>query len=790
MSRDIQPGVALGAIEPVSQGFHGPSAINRFRNTYLFASGRTKWVRFWVGWYWLFPYSDMVDPSGPPPHQNTNIFEFGETNWTEDRNQKVPIWTGMTPQMYVALLDDQIIQAKRAGLHVILTVWKPPRWATRARRQSHQIDFNGNYVGPTVSPPRKQVDPYLVAPDDSAFKDSQGRLSMDSAVGRLFRFLYTRYSVFTPKPSGAPRHVDFIEVCNEPNRQWEPQWSPTRYPHLAAWFMKLGWKASKDWGLGNPLTFGPATADSDMDANLPTSYWKFMTNMFTTLRASEPIYDVAPAPSPRPFDESDGLVGWSHHNYIDVEHERITVYNANESGGIITGYSTPNNASNGHNSARVVREWLRGNWRGWPNVNNPGLILTEGGARVTIKNSLDQRVTYVGTAGQRDKIKRLWNRYWNGWDPAELYPATDGPLSHGIKMFTNYLFWSHPNYDTGLCHMIDYASATERSLPATQGRDVFSTWAQLPSTTPRGGVKSFWWWGSLGGWAQFSPAIVSQGPGHLEVFVVGGDAAVYKRYYTNGNWSNWESLGGTCTSSIGAVARQGGWIDMFVRSTDNGIWHAQMPNGPWVVYYPMGAPPGGATTGPAACSGNSQHVEIFVGGTDGRLWHKWGHAPYGMSGWEGLPWGDLRSDPAAVAWGNPHRVYAFYKTGPDESGDRIRWLGYDDGVGWRELGLIPGPKLSMDSSRVISGAPAVSTRGRDRMDLFCRGADSCFWRLSYENGAWNKEWEWVGGVSTNDPNFIQMNSEPDAVSWDSDRIDLVGIAYNGHTWTSGFATGT
>jgi hypothetical protein len=308
MSKNLKPAVAMGPWHENTRGYYGPNSYVRARNQEFFANSRTKWIRIWVAWQYLFPYKEMVDPSQAPPIPDPNIFEFGENADYTENTSRHPIWIGMNPQRYVAHLDDAIVQARRAGLNIVLTIHQTPRWTNRLRRKGWGIPFSDGRAR-------------LVPPDEANFRDSLWRLSLDTNVGRLMRFLVTRYSIYKPLSSGLPRNVDWIEICNEPNHEWEPRGSGGgqigAFPEVAAWFFKLGWKAAKDYGGGAPTIMGPALSDAEPPSN-PTSthlrrtYWRFMKEIFGHLRNGELIQDVPGAPLPaRTFNEGDGVAGWT-----------------------------------------------------------------------------------------------------------------------------------------------------------------------------------------------------------------------------------------------------------------------------------------------------------------------------------------------------------------------------------------------------------------------------------------------------------------------------------------------
>jgi hypothetical protein len=72
------------------------------------------------------------------------------------------------------------------------------------------------------------------------------------------------------------------------------------------------------------------------------------------------------------------------------------------------------------------------------------------------------------------------------------------------------------------------------------------------------------------------------------VFVGGADNAIYHRWQVsrNGNSSEWESVGappGGATSGPDAALNAPGGLVVFARGADNAVWHAwqDQPDGNW-----------------------------------------------------------------------------------------------------------------------------------------------------------------------------------------------------------------
>ena len=74
----------------------------------------------------------------------------------------------------------------------------------------------------------------------------------------------------------------------------------------------------------------------------------------------------------------------------------------------------------------------------------------------------------------------------------------------------------------------------------------------------------------------------------LDVFVIGTDLGLWRKHgvyssqtATNVSWSNWISCGGTCISSPAAASPTPGVNDVFVLGGDGAIWHWNSWNGGW-----------------------------------------------------------------------------------------------------------------------------------------------------------------------------------------------------------------
>jgi serine protease AprX len=169
-------------------------------------------------------------------------------------------------------------------------------------------------------------------------------------------------------------------------------------------------------------------------------------------------------------------------------------------------------------------------------------------------------------------------------------------------------------------------------------------------------------WESLGGFCTDGVAVASWAANRLDTFVVGGDRALWHKWWDGSSWSGWESLGGSLYSAPAAVSWGPNRIDVFALGSDRAMWHRWWDGSTWNGWESLG---GFCTDGVAVSSWATNRLDCFVVGGDRALWHKWWNGST-WSGWESLG-GSLYSAPAAVSWGLG-RIDAFAL-----GGDRAMW---------------------------------------------------------------------------------------------------------------------
>jgi hypothetical protein len=261
------------------------------------------------------------------------------------------------------------------------------------------------------------------------------------------------------------------------------------------------------------------------------------------------------------------------------------------------------------------------------------------------------------------------------------------------------------------------------------------------------------------------PTASTWGPGRLDVFVRGGDKALWHKWYDSGTWSGWQSLGGILTSAPDAVSWGTGRIDIFALDTHHGVVQKSYVSGTgWSSWVSQGAPPGGASSDPSVVSWGPGRLDVFVRGNDYALWHKL-YDNGTWSGWESLG-GILSTAPDASTWG-AGRIDIF-ALDTDSNVVQKSYLGAGQWSAWVQRG---GSATS---------APGAVSWTQGRIDVFARGSDNSLIH-QYWNGTQWSPWISEGGI---------LNSGADVTSWGDGRLDVVSRNTNNdivHKW---FVRGT
>jgi C1A family cysteine protease len=274
-----------------------------------------------------------------------------------------------------------------------------------------------------------------------------------------------------------------------------------------------------------------------------------------------------------------------------------------------------------------------------------------------------------------------------------------------------------------------------------------------------------WWDGArwngpawLGGrWSIYGVDAVSWGPYRIDVFGLGMDRALWHKWWDGSRWNGPESLGGRWTNTVNAVSMAPGYLDIFGIGTDSALWHKWNYGSGWGGPESLG---GRWSSAPSAVSWAPGRLDVFGRGSDGALYHLW---------WGGTDWfgeslgGTWLTRPSAVSWG-PGRLDVF-----GLGMDRALWHKWWDGSRWN------GPESL--GGTWASHTDAVSW-GPGRLDIFSRGP-------TYPGALQHKWWD---GSRWNGPESLGgtwTSTRPSAVSWGPGRLDIFSLGIGAsleHIW--------
>ncbi|TFD45172.1 hypothetical protein E3T55_19315 [Cryobacterium frigoriphilum] len=219
------------------------------------------------------------------------------------------------------------------------------------------------------------------------------------------------------------------------------------------------------------------------------------------------------------------------------------------------------------------------------------------------------------------------------------------------------------------------------------------------------------------------PALGSMGPNHEHIFVRGTDGAVWSKAWNGaGGWSGWFSHAAPVAGLTGGpaiVSRNNTVCNIYVRGGDNALWQRAFFNGSW---HPWGRHNDGAVLAsePALGSMGANHEHVFVRGTDGAVWSKAWNGAGGWSGWfsHGAPAGGMIGGPTIVSRNSG--VCNIYVRGTDNA---LWQKAYFDGS-WHAWGR-------HDDGAVLASEPALGSMGPSHEHVFVRGTDSAVWSKAW-----------------------------------------------------------
>ena len=170
-------------------------------------------------------------------------------------------------------------------------------------------------------------------------------------------------------------------------------------------------------------------------------------------------------------------------------------------------------------------------------------------------------------------------------------------------------------------------------------------------------------------------------------------------------WLEQRSAGRTYASPAASARRGTSIVDVFMRGTDDVIWQRYRNGNTWSAgWVSIGAPPGGATSAPAAISNASGRIDVFARGAD------YGGLASDLDGLVELL--DARRRGGDVGAGVGVARHRAGSTCSCAASTAVIQHSYNDGAGWSAWTPLGGATIS---------APAAVAAGASRIDVWARG---------------------------------------------------------------------
>jgi len=142
-----------------------------------------------------------------------------------------------------------------------------------------------------------------------------------------------------------------------------------------------------------------------------------------------------------------------------------------------------------------------------------------------------------------------------------------------------------------------------------------------------------------------SPSVASWGENRLDVFVKGGDNALYHIWWDGSVWSAYERLGENLEGAPAAISRAPNLIDVFFRGRDNHLYQKEYDGSTWLPAVDLGS---GQHSDVAVSSWGLRRLDLFCEDDNNTLQHlSWDGK--GWTRWESIGHG-IDDTPSAVSW--------------------------------------------------------------------------------------------------------------------------------------------
>jgi hypothetical protein len=284
------------------------------------------------------------------------------------------------------------------------------------------------------------------------------------------------------------------------------------------------------------------------------------------------------------------------------------------------------------NGALMTDRLAGGSWSGWTSLPG-GHVYT--GVPAAVRDHDGRLMVVARTAS--GKLALLWQ-------PSPGSRSWDGPATVGTELTSS---------DPSMVALPDgrlevFARLSDGGL---------GTVSQLGTAATSGWSR----WSALGGSLAGPPAAALDSRGNPDVFVVGSDGSLMRRYVEDGSWQSWQTLpGGRVFAGVPAAGMNfDGRLEVFVRTSSGALEHVwQLPGRPDRWGGPLVLMTGTAGD-PGVYSTPGGRIDAFVATAHGDVRHTWQ-----VQVRDGTPWsqpasigGDAAGAPVPVRTGAESEVF-------------------------------------------------------------------------------------------------------------------------------------
>ncbi len=224
---------------------------------------------------------------------------------------------------------------------------------------------------------------------------------------------------------------------------------------------------------------------------------------------------------------------------------------------------------------------------------------------------------------------------------------------------------------------------------------------------------------------------ISPNPGHIDLFVIGFDNAVWSTWWEQAaGWQSWfqihkETVFDETKQQVCAVSRNPGHVDLFVIGFDNAVWSTWWEQAAgWQPWFQIHKETVFDYTKQQvlAVSPTPGHVDLFVIGFDNAVWSTWWEQ---AAGWQ--PWFQLHKETTF-----DHTTQTVTALSRTPGHVDLFAIGFDNAVWstWWEQTASWQPWFQIHQETVFDHSDQrvrALSRNADHVDLFLAGLDNAVW---------------------------------------------------------------